>query len=205
MRQGKKLRDPEDKPVGTTPDDAPIAKIFRNNGSHRKKAAWGEGDFRNDNVLTLANWFFQLVVGEFYAIAQNADYKTVTQIDPVKALTNYQAFVCGFEQGLTAGADVMFANLYDAGWNQGYQLGYGIGYANGFQNGYSQGYAAGWQNEYATGYQDSTNQETWLGSINNVFDGVGGLLSGGTTNVSNITTILSDVETAGTVLASIFG
>lgn len=149
-------------------------------------------------TFDITNKFFALVVGEFFSITQNASYKPPPPSTSVTdALASYQAFITGFERGMSLGADVLFTDLYTEGWEAGEQFGYSIGYSNGYRDGYSQGYAAGWQAGYAA---IPPQTSTWMSGLNNIFQGLGNLLD----DAGQLPTILSDVGSVGQAIASIF-
>jgi hypothetical protein len=130
-----------------------------------------------------------LIVGEFVAIAANPNYGRIYNVDINKALTNYQGFICGFERRLILGAELMFGELYDAG--------YSVEYSNGFRDGYSQGYASGWQAGYNAGYKAGSTQSTWVSSLTTILGDVGSI-------AGSAATILKGAGTAETFLALIF-
>jgi hypothetical protein len=156
-------------------------------------AASAQLSFRKDPVFDLANKFFELVNGEFYGIAQQAGY-----LNQLTALANYRDFIVGFEKGLTQGADVMFAELFDEAYNLGYAYGYNAGYSSGFRDGYSQGYSAGWQEGYSSGY--SAGQQNWMSGLGNIFNSLGNLVG----DAGTVGKILGDANTVGEVLGAIF-
>ena len=149
-------------------------------------------------TFDITNRFFALVVGEFFSITQNTSYAPPPpSTSATDALASYQAFITGFETGMSQGADVLFTDLYTEGWEAGEQFGYSIGYSNGYRDGYSQGYAAGWQAGYSA---MPAATSTWMSGLNNIFGGLGNLLD----DAGQLPGILSDVGTVGQAIASIF-
>jgi hypothetical protein len=136
------------------------------------------------NVSSIADTFFKFVLSEFYAVSGGS---------PAEA-AKIQGFLLGFEQGLTAGAEVMYRQLFEEGYALGYAKGYELGYTTGFKNGYTQGYSAGWTSGYAVGYQNGQN--TWMSGLQNIIGGLGGMLN----DPGTMTTILGDISVGRTII-----
>lgn len=149
--------------------------------------------FQQDPAFDIVNGLFEVVNGEFYAVAQQQPFPNRSVV-----LSDHQAFLNGFTDGITEGAQVMFVDLFDAGWNLGYAYGYTAGYSTGFQSGYSQGYSAGYQEGYAVGY--NAGQPTWMSGLQTVINDVGSIVS----DVKTVGTILGDISTAGQILGALF-
>lgn len=188
------------KPSASQNGPATIPAIY-NNLSNNVELLCGSGSYQKE-LFDMGNRFFRLVVGEFYAITQNPNYVPPPPSTSVAgALAAYQAFIVGFERGMSLGADVLFTDLYVAGWDAGEQFGYNLGYSNGFRDGYSQGYGAGWQ----AGYDANVNTpSTWMGGLSNIFQNLGTVLGDADKIAGQIGPILGDVKTVGTVVAAIF-
>ncbi len=134
-----------------------------------------------DPVFTITNAFYAMVVNEFYVSQPKAN---------LAGLANYQAFMVGFEAGLTQGAEAMFASTFAKA--------YTLGYLSGFRDGYAQGYAAGYKVGYAAGYAAGT--PSWIQDLNKIMGDVGTAMSA----VKNITSILGAADTVGTIIADVF-
>jgi hypothetical protein len=141
----------------------------------------------------LVNEYFSLILGEFYGVVLAAPASSSTVIQ------NHNAFVGGFVRGMIQGANAMFADLFNAGWQSGYASGQEIGYAKGLAQGYSQGYVAGRQAGFAAadgaGY-DSGGSQSAFGGLGTIIDGVGSVLGG-------VQGILSNAGVVGSVVSTV--
>jgi hypothetical protein len=167
-----------------------------------------------DPVYNLATYFFNVVIGEFYWVGQNPAqayaqrYGGNTSNNQATALIHFSAFINGIFAGQIQGADVMFAVLFNSGYQVGWEDGYDIGYSNGFRDGYSQGYAAGWQSGYQTGVGEGYNAgyqsghdagaQAWSG-IGNIINNIGGVIG----DSGKVGQILDNVATIGEVIGGL--
>jgi hypothetical protein len=136
----------------------------------------------DDPLAQIAEQFFKMIVGEFYAITGNDQLQPTEKL---KALQQYAAFLDGFEYGSLKAADVIFMLVFNTA--------YTIGYSNGFRDGYSQGYAAGYQAGYTAGYVDGKEAAT---SLTNILTDVSGFFN-------STDGFLKDAVNVGTVIVSI--
>jgi hypothetical protein len=152
---------------------------------------------RNSNKISLLreliDRFYRLIEGELYGITQNSSYPG----NAGQTLIQYNAFIGGVVHEMTAAADQLFDEIYNAGYQAGYESGLQIGYTNGFRDGYSQGFTGG----YTVGYQngDAAGYAAGASSVG----GLGSIVSGIRNVLGSASSILSDAGTVGTVISTV--
>jgi hypothetical protein len=139
-------------------------------------------DELSDPLIALTICLFKMVVDEFYAIEQKTN---ITPDEKKAALTQYRAFIGGFQKGSLIAAESIFSDTF--------RTGYSVGYARGFRDGYAQGYAAGYHAGYVNGFADG--KKVWGGITQILHD-----ISGAAEDIGNF---LKEAKAAGTVITTI--